>query len=272
MRLARTTLAGFLVACSTAGSLAAEGPDFDARLKEMTQRIFAMKPSGEKSKDLTFRPDPLLRYSDPTRAIVDATVWSLGAKGRPQGIVVLERYENDRNNGGRSHWSYELTVTSKEVVESLKGPSWEWRPDGKRFDWTDIEAEAPAETKIQRGRQMKELARSFDVTEDFEGKHHLRVLPQPLLRYEDEKANIIDANIFAVVHGTNVELLLVMEARQDASRNSWKVGFARLGAAPLTVTRKDMPVWEVGWCSAVSRSYMFKQAEMTEAKDPPDNE
>ena len=59
---------------------------------------------------LRFRAKPLLRYSDPTRgmleitALADATVWRLGEKGRPTAIVTLEIYRS----ADRASLSYEF--------------------------------------------------------------------------------------------------------------------------------------------------------------------
>ena len=69
----------------------------DIRLREMTQRVERLFASssdkpGSTSQHKFVTNKPLFRYSEPSRNIVDATVWRLGAEGRPKAILVLERY------------------------------------------------------------------------------------------------------------------------------------------------------------------------------------
>ena len=57
----------------------------------------------------------------------------------------------------------------------------------------------------------------------------------------DEK--IEDGAIFLFAGGTNPEVLVQVEALSGADR-SWRIGFARMTAARLTVARDDQTVWE----------------------------
>ena len=234
----------------------------DSRLAEMHRKISNLKLSGRHSDAIDFAEKPLLRYSDPTRAIADATVWQLGAEGRPQGIVVMEFYRNDER--GDTFWSYEFTVTSSKVVESISGPGFEFLPRGNEFSWTPIDAGRPGRTKIHRSSQMKQIARAFRVTERFGNQTwNLRVMPRPLLKYTDEKNDVLDGGIFIVAHGTNAELLLLLEARQDTSgQQTWQAGFARLGAAPLNAKYKGKTLYNVNWRPHNSRSYITAREDI----------
>ncbi len=245
---------------TTALATADESAD---RLAEMRRRVEELQLMGAHADAARFRSEPLLRYSDPTRDVIDASVWSLGVQGRPQAILVLERYQD-----ARQYWSYELTVTSKRIVEILRGPGWIWRPTADEFEWIAIKSPPPGASKIKRGRQMKDIARKLKASETYGGQtYQLRLMPRPLIRYSDEAAGIVDGNIFVLAHGTNAELLVLIEARRERSSGnaSWQAGFARLGAAPLEVTMDAKPIWSADFGS--SRSYLLAQQDISDAAE-----
>ncbi len=237
--------------------------EHEARIKEMRKNVGDLVASGKNAESAKFRPDALLRYSDPVRKIVDATMWSLGTKGRPQGILVLELYDR-----GTKFWSYELTVTSNNVTETLKGPTWTWKPSGKEFVWTEFPSTPePAATKIMRGRQMKKIAHMLNASEQWDGQtYKLRLMPRPILRYQDEAAGILDGNIFVLAHGTNAELLVLIEAQSDkrTGKASWQAGFARLGAARFDVAYGGSPLWKAGYQFRSSRDYFNGQTQIVQ--------
>ena len=48
-------------------------------------------------------------------------------------------------------------------------------------------------------------------------RHDLRLLPQPILRYKDPGAGILDGAIFLLAHEGNPEIIVVIEARREGS-------------------------------------------------------
>ena len=75
---------------------------------------------------------------------------------------------------------------------------------------------------------MRDLAREFSgTTQDLEEhRWELRLLPQPLYRYESTDPDVLDGAVFAFVTsaGTDPEAILVLEARKDpgASAPKWQ--------------------------------------------------
>ena len=61
-----------------------------ARLKEMTELARGLTLAGADGKALELRPEPIVRYDDQPRYIEDATLWALGGKGRPAGVLKVE--------------------------------------------------------------------------------------------------------------------------------------------------------------------------------------
>ena len=251
----RLLTAALLVFTATSTAFAADEQKAD-RSKEMAKRVDEIKITGANSEGTKFGKKPLLRYSDATRFIVDATVWALGDKGRPQGILVLERYEDENQIEGRSFWGYEFTVTSPKVAERLEASQFNWKPSGKGFAWTKLKSQKPSQRKTVRAIQIKQLARKFRFSEKFGGQDYtLRLMPRPLIRYEDSEKGIVDGAIFVMAHGTNAEALLILEA--DGKTNQWQAGFARLGAASLEAEFDSKTVWKVPF--GFSSAYLAKQ-------------
>ena len=96
--------------------------------------------------------------------------------------------------------------------------------------------------------------RSFSADMTKQGvKSDLRLLPQPLYRYEptNKDSQVIDGALFAYVWTggpLDPEVFLVIEARRAASGASWQFAPARFTNREATVKHKGNLVWraEVG--------------------------
>lgn len=244
MKLPLTQSILMVILAIVPAQLLAGTQESESRLNDMKERIKEISFSGKHSKDVSFKPEPLFRYSDPTRNVLDATIWRLGEKGRPKGIAVLEYYTR---NGG--FWSYEITSTSTQVPRNIKGPQWTWDFRDRAFKWTKFQTNMkPSGSKRIRGSQMKQLVRKLRTTETWGGQtYQLRLLPKAIVRYEDPENNVVDGHIFVFAHGTNAELLVLIEAQKEGDDDAvWKAGFARLGAAQFSVEFDKKPFWNDG--------------------------
>src|SRR5262249_28285332 len=75
----------------------------------------------------------------------------------------------------------------------------------------------------------------------------LRLLPAPLFRYPSAKTGVIDGAIFTLVStaGTDPEVLLVIEAREDKGKTRWEYACGRFSDRDLYVQRNDKDVWSM---------------------------
>ena len=94
---------------------------------------------------------------------------------------------------------------------------------------------------------MRRLAAEFAGHEiDRDGKRwDLRLLSAPLYRYPDAKSGAIDGALFALISnaGTDPEVLLVIEAREDKGKLRWEFACGRFSDWELRVQRKDREVF-----------------------------
>ena len=97
---------------------------------------------------------------------------------------------------------------------------------------------------------MREMTRDFSATsEDLKGKRwELRLLPQPLYRYESTDPDVLDGAVFAFVTsaGTDPEVILVIEARKPPGSDrppAWHYAIARFSDLRLWVRHKGREVF-----------------------------
>jgi hypothetical protein len=239
-RFALSPILSLLSCVACCGQDSSELPDRDSDtgpIKLMQQRASALKVTGASEK-LAFAAEPILRYSDPPRGIVDASVWRLGKDGRPRAVLVLEIYN------GRSI-QYEFTAVA-DPPKAVKVTTWQWNPAQTDYAWVTIPVESVPEEKRLRDRQIKQLARDFTASEEYRGQtYQLRLMPRPLYQYTDSENGVLEGAVFAWAHGTNVEILMFVESRRkkEDAPPYWSAGFSRLGSASLTVKFQDRDFW-----------------------------
>jgi hypothetical protein len=192
---------------------------------------------------LAFVPKPLLHWDNPARTAEDGAVFVWLKDGRPEVVGSI--------------FTYKLTnVRTKHEFQSLAaGPlsaRYEgrvvWKPRAAGVTFRPVpEAPTPAESDRLRLVQMKALARDFDARLiDLKGEtNELRLMPQPLYRYETDGKTVLDGAIFSFALGTDPEALLLIEARRSEGDWQWQYAFARFHFAELRARYKAQDVWRI---------------------------
>ena len=211
------------------------------RLQLMSKRVADLEVTAQKSSQvLEFARQPQFRYSDSVRGILDASVWFLGREGRPTAVLTVEVYRNIV--------MYEFTATS-EKPGAVSAKVWAWKPSNPSFQWLKKErAPLPRRSKVDRLQQMRSIARRYEgkeISGRVKNPIALRLLSQPIHRYSDPENGVIDGAAFALVYGSNVELILFVEAVSDNEIASWQVGFLRMAGARLEVRERgsENTIW-----------------------------
>jgi hypothetical protein len=181
-------------------------------------------------KRLQLRKSPLLKYSDPARGYLAAGVWRFGATGRPEALVSLQY--SMQAEGGKPRLDFEL-ISLTEAQFDVKSARATLSADGTAPKYAALSgAEKPASSEKQRLVQLRGLARRFTVSETFVGDTAtLRLLPQPIDRYDDVSRGIVDGGVFVFVYGTNPEAVLLLECDKEG----WRYALSRLAWAELAV-------------------------------------
>ena len=225
------------------------------RLAEATR--LSVVGVGQPSRAAALRPEPLVRYYDPARGMLDATLWGWGDSGRLTATLKVEHWTNPPGRrwgiGVASFAAEPLEIEfSDGLVQPLSKPGWEPQ---------SITADTPALSPVQRLIQMKTMARRFAVSVQsyrYRGPLQLRLLPTPISRYDDSALGILDATVFAFSYETNPTVLLALEALQQAQAgSSWRFSFSRQSISKISARLDDKEVWTqpAGWGPPATHTY-----------------
>jgi hypothetical protein len=221
----------------------------------------------EKEKPLDLQKEPVLKWSNPDRGEIHGNVFLWTRDGRPLAVGCLFKWFSPF-----THMSHEFQSFAEEPLSAkFHGDQvWETSESGLRF--ADLpKAPAPAANEAQRLLQLKQLAKDFSgsKTERDDPKDvELRLLPQPIHRYAAPKQGIIGGGLFALVHGTDPEIFLLIEARgKDLATARWQYAATRMTGVAVLLRHRDQKVWSgdfVPWKEVYDHkhpytSFMFKE-------------
>jgi hypothetical protein len=214
------------------------------KLKDATEHMQLLDIRPALGSDVVEMLDhPLLTFGDSARSNANGTLWAWGKKGRP--LAVVELYQHT----GGADWVHAITLTSTSTVSVKTPTASKWVPEKTQIEPLPVpSAESPAAKEPQRLRQLKELARRFTAHEFWDpdnSRFELRLLVQPVHRYSDPKSDLQDGAMFVLAHGTNPEVLMLIEAAgKSIDEAKWQCSFARLGSAELHVELDGKEVWK----------------------------
>jgi hypothetical protein len=198
----------------------------------------------EPDRKLVLRDEPILRWTNPVgghQAHGEVFIWT--DRGRPEAVLSL--YEVTQPDGVHEH--HEFTSLSLGDLKAERSGAVAWAPpkgsvEMKRFP----DAPPPEGPPRLRLGQMRKLAAQLtaDKTTREDVKRDLRLLTQPIYRYEGEHPDILDGALFAFVEGTDPEVLLLLEARRVGKQYEWFFGAARMNSIHMRVLRGEETLWD----------------------------
>ena len=195
-------------------------------------------------KPLSFRPEPILHWTNPARYGEDGALFVWTAGGRPEVIGTGFTFRVG-NSVGHAH---EFHTLSQQPITAVKEGTTAWAPRQPGLTFAALKsAGKPAGTEAGRLIQMRAIARSFDI--DFHNDEgtptRLRLVSTPLFRYAAPESGVPDGAIFSFANATDPEALLVVEARGSGAAAHWEYALARFHFQTLQATRDGATVWEV---------------------------
>jgi hypothetical protein len=239
-------VAGLLtVGCSIAAGQLAEAPA-DQRLQTMKSAAKEYGFKGSRAEGtFTVSPEPLLRFTNPVSGLQAGGffVWS-DAQGRPRAAAQVFLTADNL-------WLHEFQSLSPTTFTATLDGKTVWEPQQAGVEVRPLPmALAPAETAVKRLVQMRDLAKRFSASDEFEGRpksDELRLLTKPLIRFGKEGADTLDGALFTLAHGTDPELLILLEALKADGEYRWHYSLAPMTGYALKASLDDQPVWEVPW-------------------------
>jgi hypothetical protein len=209
--------------------------------------LFEVGKDGELSP-VPPRRRPLLRFADRERENMDGTVWAYGERGRPR--AVLSVYPSFADDGKSLLWWSDVVTLSERPLKVARVDGREgrnWAPEQAVEPFEPFPgAPDPAADDAGRLEQMGVLMQRLEGRQNSirgERPYDLERWPRPLLRYADEEAGIVDGALFAFVHDSNPEILVLLEAQGKPDAAKWNYSLARQAAAPLHVDLDGKEIW-----------------------------
>lgn len=231
-------------------TVSAQAQDADKEDQEAAGRLTFMQESvsrvelahaDDPNSKFTILSEPVQRWNNLVSGVKDGTVFVWTLNGRPEVAAQVFQIPDGR-------WLQEFQSLSSDRLTGTHGGRRFWAPatagvEMKPLSGADVPNPSPG--NAVRRTQMRQIARQFKAIDIFEGKapFHLRLLPQPLYEYGGAGNEIVHGGLFAFVHGTDPEVLLLVEAHKTNAELGWKIGFAPLTSYECLVTRNDAKYW-----------------------------
>ncbi|HVX15998.1 MAG TPA: hypothetical protein VHC22_32740 [Pirellulales bacterium] len=246
-------------------SVAAEGPDpadttssdaekAAAQAADHMHRLKVLCPNDPR-KPLALIDQPLLAFGDSTRATSQGSLWAWSERGtnRTRPVVFLELYQI---GGFEGQWFHAVSLAAQPIIALDAPGAPRWQPETTDFHLLRLEdAPEPAANDAGRLRQMRDIARRFTAHEFWHpdnSRHELRVLPQPVHRYSAPDEKVKDGAVFAIVHGTNPEAVVLIEILDrsvgggSAGAECWQYAVLRSSDAEghVELDGKEVSAWD----------------------------
>ena len=244
----RTWAAGLCLAALVAGSARADDDEVAEAAKrflpyaEATAAKYELKTAGGRPLKLEAGGKSLLRWTNPlTESKNHGELFLWTDRGRPAAVLSMYEYSGTT---GVVHEHYEWISLALGPIQAT-GPR-NWSPAIAGIELKPIpEAPPPADSPLRRLGQMRDLSADFtaDKTSRQGVTRPIRLMNQPLFRYEPGDEKVIDGALFAFVEGTDPDVFLCLEARLLNEKPTWHYGLARVVRLPVAASYKGKPVW-----------------------------
>jgi hypothetical protein len=194
---------------------------------------------------LQFRPQHILPWTNPVpEKQMHGHVFVWTDDGRP--AAVLNVFKMEEGAGPQEY--HEFCSLYESGLNAVSPSGREWKPAVSQVTMSSLPLESSqGRNGRQRLAQMRELASRFTCqkTNRKGDIQILRLLSQPLLRYESKSHGVLDGALFAFVEATDPEAFLLLELHTVDDMTAWRFGFARLASVQMHASLDDKKVWKV---------------------------
>jgi hypothetical protein len=210
-----------------------------------TARAYELLAASANARKLELRPEPILRWTNPVpEKQMRGEVFLWTDDGRP--AAVLNVFQMDEGSGPQE--CYEFCSLANDNLSTTQTAMRQWSPTSSHMRMAPVpNAPPPAINPRQRLSQMRELTSGFlcQKTNRKDETQTLRLLSQPLIRYESKLHGVADGALFTFVEATDPEAYLLLEARVLGDSMQWHFGFARMASVKMQASLDNKKVWEV---------------------------
>jgi len=226
-----------------------EKKEEEARREEQLQKMkrsaaqHTITSTDDRKQRFKFHETAAMRFSNPVGASKDGTIYLWSDRGRPQAILKIFTYDNN-------NFIHEWLSLSESTFVAERDGNVIWSPTEPGLAFKELpDSPKPAESAVERSRQIKTLAGKFSST--YTAKfldtkpHELRLLNQPLLRYETEDVSRSDGALFAFVQSTAPVGLVLIETRKTQEGQRYHYAFVSMVIGPVTARLGEKEIFNL---------------------------
>lgn len=197
-------------------------------------------PHEGKSSKLQLHPTPIAKWSQPVRGGDDGSLYLWLHDKRPAAIGAFFIWPNGGSFGLTHEW---VSLSDTPIVGEYANRTWNCPAGGVSWKTLDeiVRTTAPTKQKLE----MRALARRFQaesLNRD-NNREALRLISQPIYEYALDARGLLNGAIFRFAHGTDTEILLLLEPRSLDGKAQWHYALARLSDLKLAVKYDGHDVW-----------------------------
>jgi hypothetical protein len=197
----------------------------------------------EKQEPLTLVTQPVMAWATHDDWSGDVFVWTHAGRPEMIGCILSGPEATDSRKSIQ-----EFHLLGEMPIQPVKMPgAARWAPQAGLTLRPVDGAPKPADGAPLRLSQMRQMLRDFTAHMHFNQREsHLRLLTQPLMRYQPTDGVVIDGALFTYVWpdgGTDPELILLVECRKSEAGLGWYYAPARFSTRELWLKHGEQEVW-----------------------------
>ncbi len=196
----------------------------EIRHERMLKLAQSYELTGDSPAKIALRERPIFSWANPEVKSIGGELYLWTAGGQPVATIGIWTYDDVTD-------SFELQSLCTHSIDAQSKQAVPWRPRVGGLTFVKLEGvPTPDNAPARRQTQMRNVLRqkfTGEITKNDSGQiEKLRLLSQPIYRYDPMPANLIDGAIFAFAYGTDPEIFVLLEARKTDSGPQWYYAFA----------------------------------------------
>lgn len=200
----------------------------------------------ETAQPLVLHPKSLIRWTNPIVGQIygDSYLWL--DDGRPAAFLsIYAIFDTPEGNRRLTFQSLSHVGLKAELDGNVI-----WSPTESGIDFQKLTSfPDPPANPTQQFLQQRRIAKLFSGSilskSDKRRFRELRLLSTPLLQYQSPNAEVESGSLFAMVDGTDGEILLLVEVQLVKGVRQWRYAIVRQNHRQLQVRKAADVVWEV---------------------------
>ncbi|OYP38849.1 hypothetical protein [Rhodopirellula sp. MGV] len=238
------------------GILAAEDADSAAQFSSLAAEIAESYTLEVEGRVLELRREPVLTWTDPEHGEVYGDVYVWTDQGRPAAIASIYKWYRPY-----THSTHEFQSLVTQPIHGTRDDQSDWTCAKPGVQWKPVPMSPPGgQNTAIRLTQMRLIAKKFalEMVNKDGSVDRLRMLSQPLYRFQEPVGDAVQGALFAFARGTDPEALLLLEFRDEGGVNKLYYSLARSNFLATSATYDGQQVWQV---KQLSRAIMKSGTE-----------